>query len=284
MKLYHSAFAIKEEFTPLLKGKKLRILRSYATSKDVRKPAYCKGIFLDSGAYSAFNSGKYIDLYEYMDFIRDNEQNYEIYAGLDVIGDAKATLENQKIMDSEGLEAVPTFHITEPMKYLEHYAKNYPYIALGVMAGKIGTSTLRPWLDECWGIIKKTNPGIKVHGFGITDFGYMARYPWHSVDATTAGKAGRLGVLTTPWGFIDVSKGLKKYKNYPANTPRKKKIVLDWVTKFVPGMIDDWGDIANPTKEATQLRMIINALFLESEAKKEKNEGEEAFRMPRLFG
>ncbi len=166
------------------------------------------GLFLDSGAYSAWTQGSSINMQEYIAFIKKHKKYIDIYANLDVIGiggkqpnqlTAQKTLENQQIMEEAGLSPLPCFHFGEPFEYLEYYVENYEYIALGV-AGNTGT-TLIPWLDECFSkyICKPDGfPKIKVHGFAVTSIPLMIRYPWFSVDSTSWVFTGRMGGVFMP--------------------------------------------------------------------------------------
>ena len=266
MKIYHSAFTLSENYIHLLEGKKVYILRSFYGSKKTDCPLYCNGVFLDSGAFSALRSGVDIDLNVYIDFLKEHSSAFDVYANLDVIGNAKATLINQKKMDAVGLTPIPTFHYGENFKYLELYIKNYPYIALGGMVPLQRGPALSTWLDVCWKKIGKAK--IKVHGFGLTDLELMQSYPWYSVDSTTASRAGRIGVLITPWGQLRVSTGIKEKAESTIHTPLKIIKVLNWVKEFTPNLVSSWEQISAPTKEASQLRIIINALYIESEAAK----------------
>ena len=99
---------------------------------------------------------------------------------------AELTLKNQKIMKEAGLRPLPVFHIGEPFEYLEYYIKRYDYISLGGMVG-VPKNTLILWLDECFGkhiCDEKGMPKVKIHGFGLTSFSLMFRYPWYSCDST----------------------------------------------------------------------------------------------------
>jgi len=158
-------------------------------------------IFLDSGAFSALNKKTEVDMQEYIAFIKANEQFIEVYANLDVIGDAEATLKNQQIMEAAGLRPLPVFHSEDDFSYLHHYVKNYDYIALGGMAGKDSTTKKRiEFLDRCFEVICDTpdkKPKCKVHGFGLTENAMLFRYPWYSVDSTT-------WVLTSSFGCVFV--------------------------------------------------------------------------------
>jgi len=157
-------------------------------------------IFLDSGAYSAHTKGITIDIQEYIKFIKENKEHLTVYANLDVIGDADATLANQKIMEEAGLHPMPTFHAGEDIKHLESYLdQKYDYIALGGMVGATSNKLL-PFLDSCFKVIcdKKGMPRTKIHGFGMTSFRLLRRYPWYSVDSTSWIMTSRMGSILIP--------------------------------------------------------------------------------------
>ena len=163
-------------------------------------------LFLDSGAFSAFTKGVEIDLDAYCAFIREHLDILTVYANLDVIGDPEATLRNQKAMEAKGLKPLPCFHYGEPLRYLHHYLKHHPYIALGGMAANSQGTALRnevrqSWLDSIFGehICGADGlPKVKVHGFGLTSLPLMLRYPWYSVDSTSWVMTGRMGFVLVP--------------------------------------------------------------------------------------
>jgi hypothetical protein len=158
------------------------------------------GIFLDSGAFSAFTQKKEICIEDYISFIKKNKNNLEVCASLDVIGDAERTKENTLFMKKNGIENVlPAFHMGENLKYLKWMIDNFGYIALGGVAGAHLKVRMR-FLDECWNnlVDSKGHPLLKVHGFGVTDVNLMTRYPWYSVDSTSWFRHGILGVIEVP--------------------------------------------------------------------------------------
>jgi len=156
-------------------------------------------LFLDSGAFSAKSLGKEINIDDYIDFIKRNEQFISIYANLDVIGDATATWENQKIMEAEGLTPLPVFHFGEDeKKLLPMLIEKYDYIGFG---GMVKSGTLNVYLDR---IFKRHVcdsqgiPKVKIHGFGMTNFSHIMRYPWYSVDSTSWVLTSRMGSIFVP--------------------------------------------------------------------------------------
>ena len=159
-------------------------------------------LFLDSGAFSAFTQGVEIDIQEYIEFVQEHEGELTIYANLDVIGDAAATLKNQRIMEKAGLTPLPCFHPKEEFSYLARYIEEHDYIALGGLASKLyNRQDMTRYLDKCFEMICDTPdrmPKVKVHGFGLTSLPLMMRYPFYSVDSTSWVMAARMGCVYFP--------------------------------------------------------------------------------------
>ncbi|KKM77709.1 hypothetical protein LCGC14_1367270 [marine sediment metagenome] len=162
-------------------------------------------LFLDSGAFSAWSKKTEVDIDDYIDFIKKNKQFIDVYANLDVIGDAEGTYKNQKYMERQGLDPMPVFHSTmEPLFWFEKYLdEGYDYIGLGGMAGGgITKKQITPILDVifsryvCSGL--DGMPVVKIHGFGMTSLSLMLRYPWYSVDSTSWVLTGRFGAVFCP--------------------------------------------------------------------------------------
>lgn len=171
-------------------------------------------VFLDSGAFSAWNLGVEIKLLDYVNYIKHNqdiirvEDNNLMASVLDGIGDPQKTFENQMEMERLGVRPLPCFHFGEDERYLEWYVKNYDYITIGGMVGK-SVSDLVMWLDRIWDkymIDGSGNPKVKAHGFGITTNAIMERYPWYSCDSSSWIQATAFGALALPGkGVLHVS-------------------------------------------------------------------------------
>jgi len=103
-------------------------------------------------------------------------------------------------MEAEGLTPLPVFHAGSDMSYLKRCLDNYPYFCLGAIA-KMDTEARTTALDRYWRIIcnnSKKAPCHKVHGFGLTSFDLMARYPWASVDSTSWIQYSAFGSILVP--------------------------------------------------------------------------------------
>jgi hypothetical protein len=205
MKLYFAGCETDFHRITVAKCGGTRILATYYAMEKKNKESMQKffdtakgmDIFLDCGAFSAFTKNLVINIKRYMQFITDYK--FTTYAGLDVIGDAVKTIENNEIMRKEGFKPIVTFHRGSDFKYLRLILNaGYEYMALGGLAGlDVGASQRVMFLDNAFKEILKYNPKIKVHGFGMTGEDIMRDYPWHSVDSTawlSPVKFGRMNV------------------------------------------------------------------------------------------
>lgn len=181
MKLY---FAGAESIHPNHYGLVKRVLLSFANKKIGKYLPIWDDIFIDSGAFTAFTTGKKINHKEYIRFIKEN--NIKKYASLDVIGNAEGSKKNYLKEIKEGLNPIPAFHYGEKIDYLKFYLDNAPYIALGGVAQLArNRSKLFRFFDKCYSLISKHQTNVKIHGFAVNSIDLLKRYPFYSVDATT---------------------------------------------------------------------------------------------------
>jgi hypothetical protein len=135
---------------------------------------------MDSGAFSAHNSGVEIKLQDYIDTCKrlmdEDKTLTEIFA-LDVIGDYRGTLKNTEEMWWQGVPAIPCFHYGSPWDVLKGIAKDYPKIAIG---GCVGRGDKDKFAAQCFARVWPK----KIHGFGFGAEKSIMALPWHSVDAT----------------------------------------------------------------------------------------------------
>jgi hypothetical protein len=165
-------------------------------SKEIKLAFDCgMDLFLDSGAYSAYTQKETIDLQQYAEFIHTHGDMFSAVANLDDIGDTgPKSWANLKELEILGCDVLPVFHYNDDVKYLNMMLDNYPSIALGGLVGS-SRKVLQEWLDRIWLrlIDKEGTPRLRVHGFGLTDYRLMARYPWHSLDSASWARAGMYG-------------------------------------------------------------------------------------------
>jgi hypothetical protein len=197
---YYAAVGDKNELSAVTVLPPVRALFSYYYYKkkvnEIQEFIRGNGeAFIDSGAFSADSVGAVIDIDEYCEFIINSGS--PIYAGLDVIGDAKATAKNVSYMERvHKLKPIPTFHMGSKLEDLAELM-DYPYIALG---GLVFSKNIMNHCDAVWSYILRENPKLKVHGFGVTNLEIMARYPWYSVDSSSFKSCRRFGRQNILWG------------------------------------------------------------------------------------
>jgi hypothetical protein len=90
------------------------------------------------------------------------------------------------------------YHFGEDFKWAERYVNEYEYIGVGGIARGIPVVSLRNLFDKVFDYIEKKNFGTKVHGFGVTGFQFLERFPFYSVDSTTWLKQAGFGRIMIP--------------------------------------------------------------------------------------
>lgn len=237
MKLYYANLLSAKGLEKYL-DYKLNILAAFPSfpKAGVERPPFCDSLFVDSGAFGK-NSSK-VTIAKYIQFLYDNKQKIDLYANLDAIGNAKKTLENQRILEEAGLSPLPVFHYGSDEKYLHYYLeRGYDYISLGGMV-PISSSQLCLWLDRIWANYlthKNGTPKVKIHGFGLQIPSLIKRYPWYSVDASSVHVLARYGGILTPWGAVKINPNVNsKEVAYQIKTPQKFNKIKDFVNKHCP--------------------------------------------------
>jgi len=133
---------------------------------------------LDSGAFSAHNSGAVITYEQWAEAAKGCDAD-EVF-GLDVIGDSKGTRRNLERAWADGIDAIPTFHFGEPWAALDWCKESGRKIALGGCA-RIHHSRRLAWAQQCFA---RAWP-VRVHGFACSSNEAVSLLPFDSVDATS---------------------------------------------------------------------------------------------------
>lgn len=159
-------------------------------------------VMLDSGAFSAWNINKTVNIKEYVELCKKYKDKIDLIVNLDVIPpknviktkeifeeSAKNGYRNYYYMVKKGIsenKLIHVFHNGEDFKWLIKMIKEIPYIGLSPMVNKT-TNEKAIWLDKCMDIILKKSgtPKVKFHGFAVTTTNLLKRYPWTSVDSST---------------------------------------------------------------------------------------------------
>lgn len=168
------------------------VLISFASSSVQKTPPRNTKWFLDSGAFSFYQSNQdgSHTLRKYIDYLKGPAAAHERYAALDVIGNPVGTWRNDEIMRSEGLNPIAALHFGEPHSLIKKYIDaGVKYIALGGYAGAmVKPRVAMRWISAVFTHVRdhldKTGELIKIHGFGMMDEAILLSYPFYSVDST----------------------------------------------------------------------------------------------------
>lgn len=203
----------------------------------------------------------------YAGFVHKFKDRLELFANIDAIGSPEVTWNIQRFFEEEhGLRLVPVVHHGTHLKWVEKYIANgYDIIGLGGYARKIARDELIRWTDEVFVSIcpasNKYKPIIRVHGFALTAWEYMTRWPWYCVDSTSWVKYSAYGWIILPrWsetkGFrydrqpLVVNMSWRspfkadRYKHLDNSMESIKENVMKWLahTKVPLGKVDPKGN------------------------------------------
>lgn len=154
-------------------------------------------------------------LQRYVEFVKAHEDTLDHYVTVDIINNAEETYRILKDLEAEGLKPLPVYHFGTDEKWLKKYIDEYDYIAIGGMV-PLKEGQLIPGLDRLWDTYltnDRGRPVVKVHGFAITAVNLFWRYPWYSVDSTSAIVFSMYGIVLVPalnpdntWSYDKVCK------------------------------------------------------------------------------
>ncbi len=147
---------------------------------------------LDSGAYSALNSGVKITNEDFISFakraVAHDPRLHTVFA-LDVIGKPEASMLNALAAKAAGLKVVPTWHAGEPIEFAVEMAKQFERVALGGLVARregnrsqlLDAKTKRHHCEKFFCAVWPK----WIHGFGCTSEELMSALPFAAVDSTT---------------------------------------------------------------------------------------------------
>ena len=222
--------------------------------------SYDGPIMLDSGAYSAFNSGVTIQVEDYSTFLTQlHIEDEDVVVNLDVVGDPIKSLGNWNYLKNRfDFPLLPVIHLPgKGLNYLEE-----PYVGLGGMvpAFKINQSgsvyDAAAWLARLSLYEEK-----KYHGFGIgSPFHQIAFSEYlHSVDWIGWRRNAAICDCYTPEGSRSIPEARKK-------KIRGKKLDIDLFEKYKPPFIDQYDVLHRPGTEGWRYRALWNVWwFLNAE-------------------
>lgn len=135
-------------------------------------------LMLDSGAFTAWNTGKTISFHDYCAFVRNPPTHFDHVAQLDVFGDAEGTWANYQTMRERDLPVMPVFTRGDSVERLNAMYEDSDYVLFGgIVTGSKNREYLR-WFQQ-------QNGQRKVHWLGFIRKEFIAYYRPFSADSST---------------------------------------------------------------------------------------------------
>lgn len=208
---------------------------------------------LDSGAFSAHNSGKDIDIHALIAETKNPYWNEAV--SLDVIGDGKGSLANARTMAKAGSPAFPVFHIGEPWDLLDAYVAEFPKVGLSCRFGEPVTKSMR-WLEECF----FRHWPHRYHSFGWTRPDMLMSFPFESADCssweygpTGFGNWKSYGRASIK-GQVCLRTEIKHYIDLQERVQARWKRTYEEAEKQNPTLAGDWPSPPRPAKPESHHR------------------------------
>lgn len=195
-----------------------------------------KATMLDSGAYSAWSAGKYIDMNALCE--EATKPCWDEVVALDVIGDAENSMVNSLEMKARGLTVMPVFHFGDPWEILEEYKLQFNRIGLASGHGAPKDQRIK-WTAQCFA---RAYPA-KFHSFGWVARPILLEFPFVTADSSSWAAGTRFGVSKILKGLripkksevgdsnADLRFDLLAYLELQAELVERWKVELAWVNE-----------------------------------------------------
>jgi len=276
-------------------------------------PTRIGSLFIDSGAHSLYNKEadtdnkrkdalsltdkyKFFDLKKgsefrkflesYASFIQHYKHAVDYYVTLDAIYNPEKTWEITMLLEEEyGLKPLPVIHCHSELKWFAKYIeRGHTFIGIGGLGQGITKSSFLPWADKVFHFLCPAPhklPLVRTHGFAMTSWELLLRYPWWSVDSASWIKIAAYGriliphkrkgqyVFTEPPYIIGVSQEsttIHDKNGHVLNlTKDTRKIVEEWLDRIgTPlGTKDVWG-VTSCYEARARANVVYFQLFAQS--------------------
>jgi hypothetical protein len=250
MIVYHGG--AKDTLGTVAPDNSMDVLHSFALTKRTTWSPWWRRLFIDSGAFSVWKSGKSVDIQKYLSYINEWEPYFErtVFASLDVIGDPNDPSAHEQSFSNykwlydrvpKGVVLIPVVHFGEPLHLIDRYAEYTSYIGLGGSVGKSSEQRMRV-LDKVFHRYPDPQK-MGFHGFGVTAPKLITAFPWKSIDSTRSLRWAMYGLIETVFHkSFRVGKSTKDHLR-----PNKKlgavelRIIMDKAKEY--GV--DWDSVCN---------------------------------------
>ena len=192
-------------------------------------------ILIDSGGFSAKNSGKEIDIEEYMEFLETYKDNFLGYMALDKVGDPKTSAEYLKIMLREGFKPVPIHVFGDGEKRLDELFEISNFVALAGLRRPHRGAASKEYVQQKHRWAK----GRRVHWLGYSKSSMLQTFRPFSCDTAS---------WATPsiWGRVPIYFGRGQWEGVTYNDLQKgfiKPAIVNWFkARDLPLTVEEFAD------------------------------------------
>lgn len=130
----------------------------------INKIGYKPNIIVDSGAYTAWNQNKNVNINDYYRFLDENKDYINEYISLDIIGNPQKTYENYLKFITDGYKPMPVYHYNSDIDLLKKYLKITDRVCLGNTVPVKNKKIVANWVNS---LIQKF-PQVDFHLLGST--------------------------------------------------------------------------------------------------------------------
>ncbi len=145
---------------------------------------------LDCGAFTAWQTGKKIELDDYCKFVETCDPKPWRYFSLDVIGDAEKTAANFEKMLERGFKPVPIYTPGEDKAAIEYFYSKSDVVGFGGINGFKGNKR-KGYVNG----IMTAAKGRRVHLLGFTNMDYIKAYRPYMCDSSSWEAGARFGAV-----------------------------------------------------------------------------------------
>ena len=145
---------------------------------------------LDCGAFTAWQTGKKIELDDYCKFVETCDPKPWRYFSLDVIGDAEKTAANFEKMLERGFKPVPIYTPGEDKAAIEYFYSKSDVVGFGGINGFKGNKR-KGYVNG----IMTAAKGRRVHLLGFTNMDYIKAYKPYMCDSSSWEAGARFGAV-----------------------------------------------------------------------------------------
>lgn len=175
----------------------VNILLSYAFHQKtdlnrVRSHLPCGRLFIDSGAFTAYSTGKPIQLQEYAEYLQHFQGAWNHAVTLDKIGDPVATRRQTQKLHAMGLPVMPVFTAGESLAEFDAMVRDVGYVCVGGGVGMTKAATVKRI-----GVLQHRAEALGggIHALGVGAIPFLRQARPYSADASNISAAFRFGLI-----------------------------------------------------------------------------------------